>query len=152
MPEEIQSALGSSTSGRLIVSKSKSDATDAALFMDAYGVTERGNFEGTNILPRLRDTDVLAAMHKLDASSIQRKLDDARSKLLMARERRIKPARYEKILTGWNGLMLAAFAQAARVFAGRQSPVTGPKYEEIARRNAGFLLENLRDGNGRRVL
>ncbi|MCC7161450.1 MAG: thioredoxin domain-containing protein [Anaerolineae bacterium] len=148
-PEEIRSALGGSASGLLIVSKSKQDVSDAALFMDAYGVTERGNFEGKNILNLARDVDVLSAMHKLDASVVQRKLDDARQKLFTARERRIKPARDEKILTGWNGLMLAAFAEAARVLGRSQNPEPRSQYESVARRNADFLLANLRDANGR---
>lgn len=59
-PEEIRSMLGGSTSGLLIVSKSKKAVNDAALFMDAYGVTDKGNFKGKNILHRVRDTDVLA--------------------------------------------------------------------------------------------
>lgn len=63
-PEEIRSALGGSPSGLLIVSKKpKSDVNDAQLFMDAYGVTAQGNFEGKNILHRPRDVDALAAMH-----------------------------------------------------------------------------------------
>ncbi len=148
-PEEIRSVLGGSSSGLLIVSKTKSDAVNAELVMDAFGVTARGNFEGKNILHRARDNDVLAAMHHLDESEVEHKLNDAREKLFNARERRVKPARDEKILTGWNGLMLAAFAEAARVFKSRKSKVESREYEEVARRNADFLLENLRDANGR---
>src|SRR5581483_8169204 len=108
-PEEIRSALGGSASGLLIVSKQPTtDTNDAQLFMDAYGVTAQGNFEGKNILHRVRDDDVLAAMHGLDVADVERKLSEARQKLFHARERRVKPARDEKILTGWNGLMLVA--------------------------------------------
>ncbi len=53
-PEEIRSVLGDSASGLLIVSKTKSDAVDAELVIDAFGVTARGNFEGKNILHRAR--------------------------------------------------------------------------------------------------
>lgn len=138
-PEEIRSVLGGSSSGLLIVSKTKSDAVDAELVMDAYGVTANGNFEGKNILHRVRDNDVLAAMRKLDDTEVERKLNDAKQKLFHARERRIKPARDEKILTGWNGLMLAAFAEAARV-------LKRADYQRVAARNADFLLANLADG------
>ncbi len=142
-PDEIRSVLGGSASGLLIVSKSKSsDTNDAQLFMDAYGVTERGNFEGKNILHRVRDTDVLAEMHRMSADEVERKLDAARQKLFAARERRVKPARDEKILTGWNGLMLAAFAEAARVLKRED-------YHKVAARNADFLLEKMRDEQGR---
>jgi|SRR5581483_4307144 uncharacterized protein YyaL (SSP411 family) len=77
-PEEIRSALGGSASGLLIVSKTKQESNDAQLFMDAYGVTANGNFEGKNILHRARDNDVLAAMRNLDESEVERKLNDAR--------------------------------------------------------------------------
>lgn len=141
-PEEIRSVLGGSASGLLIVSRKPTTENDAQLFMDAYGVTANGNFEGKNILNVTRDLDVLSAMHKLDESVIQRKLDEARQKLFAARERRIKPARDEKILTGWNGLMLAAFAEAARV-------LNREDYKNVATRNADFLLANLRGAEGR---
>ncbi len=63
-PDEIRSALGGSASGLLIVSKiPTADANDSQLFMDAYGVTTQGNFEGKNILHRVRDDDVLAELH-----------------------------------------------------------------------------------------
>src|SRR5581483_3412536 len=66
-PDEIRSVMGGSASGLLIVSKSKaSEANDAQLFMDAYGITAQGNFEGKNVLHMARDLDVLAAMHHLD--------------------------------------------------------------------------------------
>lgn len=109
-PNEIRSVLGGNASGLLIVSKTKTDTNDAQLFVDAYGVTASGNFEGKNILHRARDTDVLAEMHHLKAGEVELRLEAARQKLFAARERRVKPARDEKILTGWNGLMLAAFA------------------------------------------
>lgn len=143
-PEEIRGVLGGSTSGLLIVSKSKSDANEAQLVMDAFGVTERGNFEGKNILHRARDNDVLAEMHQLDAAQVERKLNDARQKLFHARERRVKPARDEKILTGWNGLMLAAFAEAARA-------LNREDYRQVAVRNAEFLINNLTKDEGQRT-
>jgi len=144
-PEEIRNVLGGSASGLLIVSKTKSsEANDAQLFMDAYGVTANGNFEGKNILHRVRDNDVLAAMHKLDESEIERRLNAGKQKLFTARERRVKPARDEKILTSWNGLMLAAFAEAARV-------LQRDDYQQVAVRNAEFLLNNLTKDDGRRT-
>ena len=141
-PEEIRSVLGGSSSGLLIVSKTKQDVNDAQLVMDAFGVTARGNFEGKNILTRARDNDALAAMHNTNVEDVERRVEAARQKLLAARERRVKPARDEKILTGWNGLMLAAFAEAVRVLKRKD-------YEKVAKRNADFLLNNLRDEGGR---
>ena len=118
------------------------NANDAQLFMDAYGVTAQGNFEGKNILHVVRDRDVIAAMYHLDESEVERRVNQARRKLFLAREQRIQPARDEKVLTSWNGLMLAAFAEAARAF-GRDD------YRAVAERNADFILTDLRDSRGR---
>jgi hypothetical protein len=115
---------------------------DAALFFDAYGVTERGNFEGATILSLVRDVDVIAAMHKLSIAETQTRLESARQKLFTHRESRVKPARDEKVLTAWNGLMLAALAEAARV-------LKRADYLAVAERNATFLLRELRRADGR---
>ena len=69
-------------------------------------------------------------------------LAEARRKLFEAREKRIHPGRDEKVLTSWNGLMLAAFAEAART-------LNRADYQEVAERNADFLLRELRQENGR---
>jgi uncharacterized protein YyaL (SSP411 family) len=103
---------------------------EADRFMTAYGVTEAGNFEGQNILALAgspAERDALAA---------------ARQKLFAAREQRVHPRRDDKVLTSWNGLMLAAFAEAARVL-GRED------YRRVAERNAEFLLRELRGQDGR---
>jgi uncharacterized protein len=64
-------------------------------------------------------------------------LDKARKILFEAREKRVKPARDEKVLTAWNGLMLASFAEAGAV-------LNRPDYTEVAKHNARFVLDNLR--------
>jgi hypothetical protein len=140
-PDEIRATLGAS--GLVIVShRPMSDPNDAQMFMDAYGVTAQGNFEGKNILHVARDHDVSAAIYHLDESKVEQRLNQARRKLFLAREQRVKPARDEKVLTSWNGLMLAAFAEAARAL-GRDD------YRALAERNADFLLTELRDSHGR---
>jgi uncharacterized protein YyaL (SSP411 family) len=105
---------------------------EADRFIEAYGVTERGNFEGQNIL------ELKGSLEERDA------LAQARRGLFEAREARIHPGRDDKVLTSWNGLMLAAFAEAARVL-GRED------YREVAERNAEFLLSELRTPDGRLV-
>jgi uncharacterized protein YyaL (SSP411 family) len=69
-------------------------------------------------------------------------LAEARRKLFEAREERVHPGRDEKILTSWNGLMMAAFAEAARA-------LDRDDYCEVAERNAAFLLHELRTDEGR---
>ncbi len=96
----------------------------AEAFIAAYGVTERGNFEGKNIL------ELTGSFEEREA------LAGARRQLFEAREKRIHPGLDDKTLTSWNGLMLAAFAKAARVL-GRDD------YREIAERNGEFLLREL---------
>jgi uncharacterized protein YyaL (SSP411 family) len=103
---------------------------DAEDFMAAYGVTQHGNFEGKNILEFVGDMDQRSA------------LAEARRKLFEAREKRVHPGRDEKVLTSWNGLMLATFAEAARA-------LNREDYQKVAERNADFLLRELRQENGR---
>ena len=129
--DEIREALGAE------------EAPEAVnLFLEAYGVTERGNFEGRTILSAVLDPDVLAERFGPTQEEVERRLAEMRRRLLAARERRPRPGRDEKVLTAWNGLMLAAFAEAARVL-GRAD------YRAAAEANAAFLLENLRDERGR---
>ena len=115
--------------------------TDAELFKDAYGVTPRGNFEGRNILLVAADAEALAQQHGLAEADVERRLAAARQTLFALRERRVHPARDDKVLAGWNGLMLAAFAEAARVL-GRDD------YRSVAVANAGFILSALRQPDG----
>ncbi|MEO8649426.1 MAG: thioredoxin domain-containing protein, partial [Acidobacteriota bacterium] len=112
--------------------------TEADLFCRIYDVTPEGNFEGSNIL-NLTDSIQAGEFTQLTADERHR-LDNARRQLFDHRESRVKPFRDEKILTAWNGLMLAAYAQAASV-------LDSAEYLEIAEKNAEFLLGSLqRDG------
>jgi uncharacterized protein len=101
-------------------------------FTAAYGVTQHGNFEGRNILEFVGDLDQRPA------------LANARRELFEAREQRVHPGRDEKVRTSWNGLMLAAFAEAARA-------LDHDDYRRVGEHNADFLLRELRQGNGRRL-
>ena len=89
---------------------------EAELVADVFDVTERGNWEGTNVLRRLRDLDVISYTSQTDVDDIESKISWARPVLLDYRERRVRPTLDNKIITSWNGLMIAAFAEAARVF------------------------------------
>jgi uncharacterized protein YyaL (SSP411 family) len=106
------------------------NGAEAEAFIAAYGVTEAGNFEGRNILEFVGGMDQRA------------ELAEARRKLFEAREQRVHPGRDEKVLTSWNGLMLAAFAEAARA-------LNRDDYRQVAERNADFLLCELRSAEGR---
>ena len=92
---------------------------EAELFMNTYGVTAAGNFEGANILHLAAPASGPGAPGNPDApphspNAGDDPLPSARAKLFAAREQRPHPLRDNKILAGWNGLALAALAEAAR--------------------------------------
>lgn len=113
---------------------------DAALFCDYYNVTLAGNFEGKNILNVTKSVAEVAQSEKVTEEQLTSALARGVKTLFDLREHRIKPDRDEKILTAWNGLMLASFAEASAILERED-------YAEVARRNARFLLRTLsRDG------
>lgn len=107
-PDEIEAILGEK---------------EARIFDQYYDVSAEGNFEEKNILNIKNSAAVPPGL-------------ESRQKLFAARERRIKPNRDEKVLTAWNGLMLAAFADAAAVLG-------NDEYLEIAKRTADFILTQM---------
>lgn len=115
---------------------------DAPLFMEAFDVTAGGNFEGHSILHVQVPLALLAEKYKLAEAEVESRLARARMQLWAVRERRIKPLRDEKVLTAWNGLALAALAEAARV-------LERADYLLAAQRNAEFVLGTLHTANGR---
>ncbi len=116
----------------------------APRFARHYGVTQRGNFEhGTTVLHEAHPEVTLSneALGELAA---------ARATLLTARERRVRPHRDDKVLTAWNGLMISAFAQGARVLDDPALAACGARAAEFIwthlRRADGTLLRRYRDG------
>ncbi len=87
--------------------------TDYPLFQAAYGVTALGNWEGRTVLQRALDDASLAARFELSPDLVADTLAVCQARLLAARAGRARPGTDDKILTGWNGLMLIAFAEAA---------------------------------------
>ncbi|MCC7355048.1 MAG: thioredoxin domain-containing protein [Anaerolineae bacterium] len=129
-PEEITGLLGSE---------------DGRLFSAYYGVTPEGNFEGKNILHVPKDEDVVAYLEGVSVERLRQAVERGRRILFAAREERVHPGRDNKILTGWNGLTLAAFAEAALAL-GRDD------YRQTAARAASFLLTTLRRPEDGRLL
>jgi uncharacterized protein len=106
---------------------------DAPLFSAAYDVTDDGNWEGRTILERV----VPRADDPAEA-----RLADARARLLERRRQRPQPARDDKALAAWNGLAIAALAEAGRLDGGEH-------YVEAAVGAAHALLAGLRTEDGR---
>jgi uncharacterized protein YyaL (SSP411 family) len=108
-PHELETALGVDEGGALA---------------RAYDVTAAGNFEGRNIL------------HPVAGGAVEL-LGAARDRLMVFRNQRMRPHRDEKVIAGWNGLMLRAFADAGRV-------LDRPDLLTAAEANARFLLSEMR--------
>ena len=135
---------------------------DAELFGAAYGVTENGNWEGRTILSRVRSDEQLAGDQRaseqvaaeqaaderrasgaaITPEQVGRRLADARRRLAEVRDARPQPRRDDKVLAAWNGLALAAFADAAVA-------LDEPRFATVATEAADFLLAELRDSSGR---
>ncbi len=109
---------------------------DAALVRAYWGVTGDGNFEGRNILFVARDRADVAAEQGVTVPELHTAIERAARILYDARERRVRPARDEKILAGWNGLMLRGLAEAARAFGAAE-------LRAMAIRNGEFLFREL---------
>ncbi len=126
------------------------DKETAAVVTGAWHLTTSGNFidpvtgerTGKNILHLSRELPDLAARTGMPVEDLSAILIKARGILLAARKDRHPPFTDDKILADWNGLMIAAFARAARVF-------DEARYRDAAGRAAGFILASMRDAEGR---
>ena len=112
-------------------------ATEAELFCDFYGVTEQGNWEHTNILHVGVPLNEFAASRDLPVESVSNRLQAARLRLLEHRDKRIRPGLDDKILLGWNGLMVTALCKAYAVTADEA-------YKTRAVDTAKFLYDRFR--------
>jgi len=116
-------------------------AEDGAFFNQIYDVTQSGNFEGHSI-PNLlrRSLDEWAREMNTEPEALDARLAPLRRRLWEHREGRVHPLLDDKILSGWNGLMIRAFAEGYRVFRDE-------RYRQAAERAADFVLTQLRDGD-----
>ncbi|MFN3651745.1 MAG: thioredoxin domain-containing protein [Armatimonadota bacterium] len=128
-PEEVVEVLGEA---------------DGTLFNRIYDITPGGNFEGSsipNLLPR--SLEEWAAELGTTAPELDHRLAALRARLWEHRERRVHPLLDDKVLAGWNGLMIRAFAEGYRVFQDE-------RYRAAAEAAARFVLGTMR--NGERLL
>jgi uncharacterized protein YyaL (SSP411 family) len=109
---------------------------DAAIFCEFYDVTAAGNWEEQNILRILQPALAFAVAKGLDEGDLYRKLADCREKLMKVRDKRIHPGLDDKILLGWNALMIHACCRAYAALGAEQ-------YREMAVKAANFCLDNL---------
>ncbi|HLL49080.1 MAG TPA: thioredoxin domain-containing protein, partial [Thermomicrobiales bacterium] len=124
-PEELDEVLG---------------PEDAAIGKLWFNVEPGGNFEGRTVLATPRASADVADRLGIAGSELTEAVARIKQRLLEAREQRERPGRDDKVITGWNGLMLRAFADGSRI-------LDRDDFREIGERNAEFVLENLqRDG------
>jgi len=111
-----------------------------SLAKEHFNVTEQGSFEnGASVLEVHLTVEQLAEKLRRPIGEIDSALAQARTLMLTARETRVRPGRDEKILAGWNGLMIRGLAFASRVFQRSD-------WLELARRAADFVLDSMWDG------
>jgi uncharacterized protein YyaL (SSP411 family) len=122
---------------------------NADIFMKIYSFEGDGNFleqatgrqTGGNIIHLQKSWAQIADELKLNEDVLAAKMEAARKKLFDSREKRIHPYKDDKILTDWNGLMIAALAMGGRI-------LEDSKYEKAAGKAADFILTNMRDTDG----
>ncbi len=112
------------------------------LFAAAYDVTPQGNWESRTILRRAATDAELAERFAMPEATVAERLAEARARLLARRAERPQPARDDKALAAWNGLAVAAFAEAAVA-------LERDDYRAVAERAVGLLLERLVVADGR---
>jgi uncharacterized protein YyaL (SSP411 family) len=118
--------------------------SDAELFCIYYHITDDGNWEeeSSNVLFRREGDKELAEKLGLAEDELAGKIELSRQKVFEARSHRIRPGLDNKILASWNGLMLKGLCDAYRAF-------NKPEYLDVALKNAGFILDNLMNDDGR---
>jgi uncharacterized protein YyaL (SSP411 family) len=121
-------------------------AKDSALAAEVFGLTEEGNYyeeatgerTGQNILYLERPLMEAAAALEMPEEKLRERLEQIRIKLFEEREKRIHPYKDDKMLTDWNGLMIAALAKAGRAF-------DEPRFADAARKAADFIVQQWSD-------
>jgi len=108
-----------------------------------FGVTEEGNFEhGASALWRHDAPEEVARRLHVGVPELEQAIARAKPLLFAEREKRAHPARDDKVLASWNGLLISALAQAHQMLG-------EPRYLEAARRAASFVLRDMRQSDGR---
>jgi len=112
------------------------------LFCRYYNITAQGNFEeGMNIPHMIRSLSEFAQSEEMEAAELETLLAEARERLFQVRRRRIPPLKDDKILTSWNGLMIAALAKGSQALG-------EPLYVQAAKKAADFILGSMRTPEG----
>jgi uncharacterized protein YyaL (SSP411 family) len=117
-------------------------AEELAVCRVLYGTGGEPNFEDAHVLEMQRTPDEAAKLLKIPSVELERQAAEVRRKLLAARQKRVPPARDDKVLASWNGLMIRALARAGVI-------LERPEYIRAAEKAAEFVLAEMRDEQGR---
>jgi len=127
-PEEVKKILGEEAGG---------------LFCRFYDITVSGNFEDDYSIPHIPvDAEDFIKKEGIAPEELENTLEDCRRKLFAAREKRVHPLKDDKIITSWNGLMIAALSKGSQVFGDNA-------YVDAAANAGQFILKNLTTNDGR---
>ena len=127
------------------------EKSEYEVFGRLFGLTEPPNFEGREWHLQVRNPDRELTSQLADDSTLDL-LDSARRKLLAVRDQRVRPGRDEKILTGWNGLMIRAMARGARLLGSDEMSDSATRAVDFVRAQLwrdGRLLACYKDGRAR---
>ena len=114
---------------------------ESELLINTYGLNKEGNYDDEATGNRT-EKNILYLKEPINNIELKNRLNQIIKKLYQARKKRIHPLKDDKILTDWNGLMIAAYAKAGVVF-------NSDDYTQQAEKSAQFILNNLTDNNGR---
>ena len=114
---------------------------ESELLINNYSLDKEGNYKD-EATGKKTEKNILYLKEPINNIESKNRLNEITKKLYLAREKRIHPLKDDKILTDWNGLMIAAFAKAGDVFNSND-------YIQQAEKSAQFILKNLTDNNGR---
>ena len=114
---------------------------ESELLINTYGLNKEGNYDDEATGNRT-EKNILYLKEPINNIELKNRLNQIIEKLYQARKKRIHPLKDDKILTDWNGLMIAAYAKAGDVF-------NSDDYIQQAEKSAQFILKNLTDNNGR---
>ncbi len=106
-----------------------------------YDVQKSGNWEGKNVLRTLKRIEVFCNEKSLDLESFKETIKEFKQRTLKEREKRIRPGLDNKIIAGWNGLMLTGLLDAYQ-------STEAPLFAELAKMNADFLVNQMINENG----
>jgi uncharacterized protein YyaL (SSP411 family) len=125
------------------------DEDESALVIRAFNLEEDGNFyeeatrrkTGTNIFFMKKTVEEVSEELEVPEDYVSKNLGNARRKLLAKREKRVHPHLDDKVLTDWNGLMIAALAKGAQILDKSQ-------YYDVACQATDFIIETMLDDKG----